>query len=86
MSAYSAGEFSFLLISACDGQSTIFKEDSITVDVRSIMVETIIREFVEGRDERAWIELYNEFKSYYYGSDFEPLDERGVEWFKRTPW
>ncbi|RLG96063.1 hypothetical protein DRO37_00505 [Candidatus Bathyarchaeota archaeon] len=50
------------------------------------MVETIIREFVEGRDERAWIELHNEFKSYYYGSDYEPLDERGVEWFKRTPW
>ena len=49
--------------------------------------ETVkIRPFVEGRDEGAWIELFNAYYSLYYGREFEPLDEDDVEWAKSTPW
>jgi len=45
-----------------------------------------IKSFVEGQDERTWIELFNTFYGHYYRPDFEPFDRRDVEWFKRTPW
>ena len=48
--------------------------------------EVRIREFEEGRDKRAWIELFNAYFGHYYGREFEPLDEDDVEWFKNSPW
>ncbi|RLI07642.1 hypothetical protein DRO32_03545, partial [Candidatus Bathyarchaeota archaeon] len=45
-----------------------------------------VREFVEGRDEPYWIELFNSYYGRYYGSELEPLDEDDVEWIKRAPW
>ena len=50
------------------------------------MSKLIIRSFEEGRDEPVWIELANVFYGHYYSPDFEPFDERDVEWFKNTPW
>ncbi len=49
-------------------------------------IELRIREFEEGKDERAWIELFNAYFGHYYGREFEPLDEDDVEWFKNSPW
>ena len=85
VSVYSAGTF-LLIPPPVWVNPQYLRKIRQAIDVRSIMAKTIIREFIDGKDEGAWIELYNEFKSYYYGSDFEPLDERGVEWFKGTPW
>jgi len=46
----------------------------------------VIRPFVRGQDERAWIELVNAYYGRYYGSEHEPVDEDDVEWSMRTPW
>ena len=46
----------------------------------------VIRPFVQGQDERAWIELYNAYYGHYYGREFEPADEDDIAWWESTPW
>ncbi len=48
--------------------------------------EVVIRDFVEGRDEEAWLVLFNSYYGHYYGPEMEPLDEDDIEWLKKTPW
>ncbi len=50
------------------------------------MEERVIRPFVRGRDEQAWIELYNAYYGHYYGRELEPAPEDDVAWWENTPW
>jgi len=46
----------------------------------------VIRPFVEGRDEQAWISISNEYLGHFYGDDYTPIGQEDMEWSRRAPW
>ncbi|HDJ26181.1 MAG TPA: GNAT family N-acetyltransferase [Candidatus Bathyarchaeota archaeon] len=46
----------------------------------------VIRPFVQGRDEEAWISISNEFLGHFLSPDYTPMSREDLEWFEGSPW
>ena len=48
--------------------------------------QLVIRPFVEGQDEAAWVSIANEYLGHFLGPDYVPKDRETLEWLEKSPW